>query len=198
MLGASPEAVCVKMWHDSLLRQSSALLLHIKLGHPQSPQHLQTAGVSAVGGQRQLHLQQSLHQRGDRLWLKGFHNVIAYALERERHWPWAQRLWQRSTGTVKPPAERQSQAVRRAHIPPPLQRWHRAPSDSLRPAPTTHTHTHRHYLCSNSVSVGALSWMWVSTWRRGVDVPITLVKSCSILTLGSSSGPFWTNRTRQL
>ncbi len=128
--------------HDSLLRQRSALLLHIKFGHPQSPQHLQTASVRAVGGQRKLHLQQTLQEQVNGLRLKGFHNVMSHASERESHWPWAQHLWQRSTRTVKPPAERQSQAVRRAHIPSALQRWHTEPSDNLMPAPTTHTHTH--------------------------------------------------------
>ncbi len=69
--------------HDSLLRQRSALLLHIKFGHPQSPQHLQTAGVSAVGGQRQLHLQQTLQERVDGLRLKGFHNDVTCVRKRK-------------------------------------------------------------------------------------------------------------------
>ncbi len=69
--------------HDSLLRQRSALLLHIKFSHPQSPQHLQTAGVSAVGGQCQLHLQQTLQERVDGLRLKGFHNDVTCVRKRK-------------------------------------------------------------------------------------------------------------------
>lgn len=54
---------CSGVDEDVLLGQSSSLLLHVKPGNPKSAQQTEAAGLGAVGGQSELHLQQSLKTR---------------------------------------------------------------------------------------------------------------------------------------
>lgn len=45
---------------DPLVGQASSLLLHVKPGDPESAQQAEATGLTAVGGQSELHLQQTL------------------------------------------------------------------------------------------------------------------------------------------